>query len=444
MAPDPPDVEILVHVTAPSRVVDDATYRQLAQAYLDFEPQATIQIEDTGSHTSDSDIADDREDAGTNDMPPAPTATSTPPASLELSFQSVLDNRASPQLRAVNREDGRQIVIPSSHPEIPESQSSWIAPPSQINDSYPLPNTSRMFVSPTRALQRYLARSSSQPETSPTRSKGPPQGSNTGEIPSSLPLSVSGSHVVIPSSEAYPSDPQAIIPVTPIASKPDKRESVSNDDCGEGATESLDITHISSSDISLAPTASFTRAESAPPQSKRLKTLAQGKPLARSSSDTGVRQPVGLSPSPLALEIWSPSPPVGVDDLELPIAVPERLAKLAADLSSRYRPEADRDITPLERGYWLVDCSSWSRDVRLDLWNFLIPYIEGGLAGWGVWCRRDAALDEVRLYCWGSLVKHAYLLLYLASGRHLKYTGAVWKDAEAKPVLRVLPYLKQS
>lgn len=444
MAPDPSDVEILVHVTAPSRVVDDATYRQLAQAYLDFEPQATIQIEDTGSHTSNADIADDREDADSNNTPPALTPAFTPPASLELSFQSVLDNRASPQLLAVNREDGHQIVIPSSHPEIPESQSSWIALPSQINDSYPLPNTSRMFVSPTRALQRYLARSSTQPETSPTRSKGPPQGLNTDEIPSSLPLSVSGSYVVIPSSEAYSSGPQAIIPVTPIASRPDKRESVSNDDHGEGAAESLDITHISSSDISLAPTASFTRAESAPPQSKRLKTLVQGKPLARSSSDTGVRQPVGLYPSPLALEIWSPSPPVSVDDLELPIAVPERLAKLAADLSSRYRPEADRDITPLERGYWLVDCSSWSRDVRLDLWNFLIPYIEGGLAGWGVWCRRDAALDEVRLYCWGSLVKHAYLLLYLASGRHLKYTGAVWKDAEAKPVLRVLPYLKQS
>ncbi|KAK7228631.1 hypothetical protein V2G26_000801 [Clonostachys chloroleuca] len=422
MAPDPSDVEILVHVTAPSRVVDDATYRQLAQAYLDFEPQATIQIEDTGSHTSNADIADDREDADSNNTPPALTPAFTPPASLELSFQSVLDNRASPQLLAVNREDGHQIVIPSSHPEIPESQSSWIALPSQINDSYPLPNTSRMFVSPTRALQRYLARSSTQPETSPTRSKGPPQGLNTDEIPSSLPLSVSGSYVVIPSSEAYSSGPQAIIPVTPIASRPDKRESVSNDDHGEGAAESLDITHISSSDISLAPTASFTRAESAPPQSKRLKTLVQGKPLARSSSDTGVRQPVGLYPSPLALEIWSPSPPVSVDDLELPIAVPERLAKLAADLSSR----------------------SWSRDVRLDLWNFLIPYIEGGLAGWGVWCRRDAALDEVRLYCWGSLVKHAYLLLYLASGRHLKYTGAVWKDAEAKPVLRVLPYLKQS
>ncbi|VUC20560.1 unnamed protein product [Clonostachys rosea] len=442
MAPDPPDVEILVHVTAPSRVVDDATYRQLAQAYLDFEPQATIQIEDAGSHTSDADIADDHEDASSTSIPP-PIPNFTPPASLELSFQSVLDNRSSPQLLAMNREDGHQIVIPSSRPEIPESQSSWIAPPSQINDSYPLPNTSRMFVSPTRALQRYMARSSSQPETSPTRSKGPSQGLNTVEIPSSLPLSVSGSHVVIPSSEVHPSDPQAIIPVTPIISKPEKRESVFKDGSRQGADESFDITHISSSDISLALTASLTRAESEPPQSKRLKTLTQGKPLARSSSDTGVRQPVGLSPSPLALEIWSPSPPVSVDDLELPITVPERLAKLAADLSSRYRPESDRDITPLERGYWLVDCSSWSRDVRLDLWNFLIPYIEGGLAGWGVWCRRDAALDEVRLYCWGSLVKHAYLLLYLASGRHLKYTGAVWKDAEAKPVLRVLPHLKQ-
>src|SRR3954447_6300181 len=31
------DVEILAHITAPSRGSDDARYRTLAQAYLDFE-----------------------------------------------------------------------------------------------------------------------------------------------------------------------------------------------------------------------------------------------------------------------------------------------------------------------------------------------------------------------------------------------------------------------
>lgn len=65
------------------------------------------------------------------------------------------------------------------------------------------------------------------------------------------------------------------------------------------------------------------------------------------------------------------------------------------------------------------------------------------MASWGVWCRRSPAHDSLRLYCWGHLVKHTYLLIYLASERALKYTGAAWKDAEGEVVLQILPAEKR-
>ena len=39
------EVEILVYATAPSRGQDDARYRSLAQAYLDFQPAATHRLD---------------------------------------------------------------------------------------------------------------------------------------------------------------------------------------------------------------------------------------------------------------------------------------------------------------------------------------------------------------------------------------------------------------
>jgi hypothetical protein len=40
------DVEILIHKTAPSRGPDDARYRALAQAYLDFKPASRRRLQE--------------------------------------------------------------------------------------------------------------------------------------------------------------------------------------------------------------------------------------------------------------------------------------------------------------------------------------------------------------------------------------------------------------
>lgn len=209
----------------------------------------------------------------------------------------------------------------------------------------------------------------------------------------------------------------------------------------------FDITHISSSVVGDRSPAPSHRAGSEPPPAKRPKVShLQHGDLVRSSSDTG---PVISSSSPAAeelsysLEIRPPSPPVGVTDVDPSDLVSGKLAKLARDLSSRYRPDSNREIDPFERGYWLLDCTGWSLEVRFGAWVFLNNYLRSGLAGWGTWCRRDNGHDWIRLYCWGHVAKHTYLLLYLASGRQLKHTGARWYGADGQLVLDVPPYDKQ-
>jgi hypothetical protein len=123
--------------------------------------------------------------------------------------------------------------------------------------------------------------------------------------------------------------------------------------------------------------------------------------------------------------------------------ISEKLAKLARDLSSRYRPTTKRDIEAFERGYWLINCNGWDPTVRFDTWVFLANYLKSGLAGWGTWCRRDKTHDWIRLYCWGHVVKHTYLLLYLASGRQIKTSGAKWYGADGEVALEIPPYEKQ-
>jgi hypothetical protein len=198
-----------------------------------------------------------------------------------------------------------------------------------------------------------------------------------------------------------------------------------------------------------------SRGESEPPPAKRLRSSAvdcpePGKQLARSSSDIGPRQEKAKTHRMKArvqlshihnldtLEIRSPEPPVGCRDLEPADVVTDVLAKLARDLNlqKRFKPESQsRQLRPFERGYWLVDCTTWETALKQSSWGFLTDYLAKGAAGWGIWCRRDEAFTYMRLYCWGCVVGHMYLVLYLMSKRKLLYTGAEWIAADGKAVV---------
>lgn len=363
------EVEILVHIAAPSRTVDDTKYRQLAQSYLQFHPHK-------------------REIVASVSIPNHPQASSSKPlpASLirdsqDLSFTGAIDNLASPHV----------------HYAKPGPVGT---PPSEIGDSYPLTdNVAR--ISPTKALRRYA------PATA------------AGFVPGTPPEQQSG-----PKKRPAPSDSDHDIT------------------CVEETRISSSIISHNDSITSTPPAARLPaaniRADSEPTPPKRIRELASPT-IIRSSSD-----PISLSASnddtATLFEIRPPSPLVAIDTIEPDALVPPKLAKLAVDLSSRYRPVAHIKLPALDRGYWLIDCKVWPLHVREEAWLFLSNYIRSGLAGWGVWCHRDEEKsNHIRIYGWAHVAKHTYLLLYLASGRHVKTTGATWYGSDGEACVTVPP-----
>lgn len=196
----------------------------------------------------------------------------------------------------------------------------------------------------------------------------------------------------------------------------------------------------------------LARADSEP-IAKRRRTAADpqpGQPLTRSTSDIGPRrQPLVqlISNKPTAyykskLQIYAPSPPAAQTDLRPEDVISPVLAKLATelDLSVRFRPQSQtRELRPFERGYWLVETASWPADLKLSAWMFLTDYIEKGIAGWGTSCSRDQDFRWLRLRCWGCVVGHMHLLLYVASRRQVKDMGMKWFGGDGEAVVVMAP-----
>ncbi|GAO15928.1 uncharacterized protein UV8b_02436 [Ustilaginoidea virens] len=494
MAAQSSDVEILVHVAAPSRLSDDATYRRLAHAYLAFQPDpdTTFGIvpgpPSPPSDNLDAPLAAQRFRAECEC--PGAAESSTParlvpaaqlsfgPDSQDLSFQSAIDNNSSPRLRpsapaaapaAAAAAAAATTTITTTTTRAVEaeaaalSQSSWQTPPSQVPDSYPLPGASIITVSPARVLQRFLqqplaAGSLSREDHDDDGVDQPSPGASIAvlDIPSSLALSAvkqaAPAHGQQEPEQHLAAD---VIPVTPVAIPPGglrKREASPSQHEQHAELSCLDVTHISCSFASQQPSSPpRAAAASEPPANKipkrshhavqddadaadaaahPLRVLTDGDAVLLESS-----YPSAAGSAANSLRITPPSPPASVADMDPASLVSPKLDKLARDLSSRYRPVARRHIDPFERGFWLVDCTSWTDTVRHDTWLFLATYLHSGRAGWGVWCRRDDRHHWIRLYCWGHLAKHTYLLLYLASGRQIKAAGAKWLDSGGDVVL---------
>ncbi|KAI9781921.1 MAG: hypothetical protein M1816_002144 [Peltula sp. TS41687] len=124
-----------------------------------------------------------------------------------------------------------------------------------------------------------------------------------------------------------------------------------------------------------------------------------------------------------------------------------------------------RPLAPFERGYWHVDVSSFSAESRARFWSFLQDFVGRGKAGWGVWVdgdgeeeeeedeeggqqRGDVMDDGLRVFCWGGIVGHVWLMLWLGSERRIirargvaegggKGEGPRWVDAVGEVVVEM-------
>ncbi|KAL2134764.1 hypothetical protein VTI74DRAFT_10920 [Chaetomium olivicolor] len=432
---DRPDVEILVHITAPAQAVDDTRYRALAAAYLGFEPATRTSIAIATPKNGKNRAGYGAEglsrstlvhDISVSQPAPDPGVIQSP----LLSFRSAVNNFDSPRLKQ-----------PESF-HITETQSSWQPPPSVVDDSMPDNDlVFRQYCTPTRLLAHYTSTyGSSQVTTSPISRQKQSQ-----LLPVSGRLQSRNSSPPFAGTASYRQHEvhehgEAVIPLSPGTDGRRHRPTTPSPDMPEE-------TRIASSYPSQpSEPASSARAESEPPLSKRPRTSRDpepSKPLVRSASDIGPRQGKKSACSSFpqisdALEILSPPPLTGQRELRPEDMITDILARLARelDLEKRYKPESQtRHLRPFERGYWLLDCSSWEPELKRSAWGFLSDYLGKGAAGWGTSCKRDREFSWIRLYCWGCVVGHMYLLLYLMSKRRVLYTGASWIGADERAVV---------
>ncbi|RHZ60470.1 uncharacterized protein CDV56_108739 [Aspergillus thermomutatus] len=160
-----------------------------------------------------------------------------------------------------------------------------------------------------------------------------------------------------------------------------------------------------------------------------------------------------------------------------------------------YKPvKQSRDLEQLERGHWYLrinilqlerarhlgtpglhenEARSWDLARFSRFWSFLSDFIsKDGRAGWGVWCILEDAPETLwsgstdcqimphrttapimsdrktnphsfvrpvilKLYAWGEIALHMYLLLFLASERRIRKMGAQWRDGRDEVVIEM-------
>ncbi|KAK4128390.1 hypothetical protein N657DRAFT_638857 [Parathielavia appendiculata] len=431
---NPQETEILVHIAAPARAADDAKYRALAAAYLSFNP-ATHTTVVLATPKDNQELCHTGENVQTQLFQTQDPPRSTPGViqSPMLSFQSAANNFGSPRLQ----QPGEGNIL--------ESQSLWRPPPSVIQDSMPenefvLPQ----YCTPTRILEHYTSGIAITPLNMSPLS----QRRQTKPLPpSSSPKTGRGEMLTFDIGSRSPpphEDQGTVIPLSPREAVERHRQITLT------ASAIVEETRIGSSYPSRqgAP-ASSSRAESEPPLSKRPRTSqnpAPGKPIIRSASDVGPQRRTIMDTAshdlPNTFEIISPPPLTDQRELQPEDMITDVLARLARELNleKRFRPESQtRDLRPFERGYWLVDCTSWEPELKRSAWGFLTDYLGKGAAGWGTLCRRDADFSYLRLYCWGCVVGHMYLVLYLACKRRVMNTGTRWIGADGVAVVVMGP-----
>jgi hypothetical protein len=486
------DVEIMVHTTAPSRGQDDARYRTLARGYMSFEPETRQrlteepigdEIEVLGGQEQ-SQLQDgarqstqEERESGASYRPETEEDASTGPRAstqseiLDLSsharsllqspvvsFNSVFDNIDSPVFRGLVTRD-EQVSEQRHHTQ--DSSDSWRPPPSvvvadsQPESDRPVP----VFSSPSRILELYL------PKGDDLEGPSPQLGARDNLDLETSPRSISGGQQPLSSSSE-----SSRIPSSP---SPNKRPRRIADPASESRRQPAPSTQ--DPDLGLKrkwPESSSEeiRTSSAPPNSTNDSTTHPDYPISlptsprkrqrtnvTSSENAGVSSSITssqivkairssppsserLSPWSNHLEIRPAPPPTSTADLTPEMFITDTLHQLASKMPAArlFRPVSQaRDLRPMERGYWLLNCESWDEGLRNRCWHFLGDRIGKNLVGWGVWCIRDAEHSTIRVYCWGIIVDYIFLLLYLASEGKIKKIGASWIGGDGEPIIQM-------
>lgn len=567
------DVEILVRAGASSRPQDDARQRAMVEAYLGFKPakrhildtsdviisdlnvqaQSQLQEELAQSTQEERESAEswkpNDENYGTSGSPMSLSFMDSP----ELSFLDVLHNNESPAFRG--RTVQGEFVPSSERMQSRNSTASQEPPKSIISDFQPgqEPHAPE-FASPTKALENYYRRITTQKGSSQTALSA----SVHREKEQYTRVSPSTPEIVFSLSQCIESSPLVELPSSPSPDKQSQRRSARILQKLENLSSSQDSDQLSMSRgrdakfnlIPETPHYSETRdltnirkalvMQNTPPPATR-KSPRTGRitrrllevnrvPVIVSPQVTGLKRkarPISAIPGSSAdiepLENMTPKPKrimrssaeIEASDIldpsnfpqssSFPLSLPSAQSKISQEArrpSSQPEPDTKasstnvptssagsaispwletleinskppatsyqslkpemlitlslqrlvdkmsvdnpfvpltqtRDLRSLERGNWVVDCSSWNDGLRARAWDMLGGFVGQDKAGWGVRCVRSENHDVIKVFCWGIVVEHTWFMLFLASEGKIKQVDAKWVGGDGVPIIRM-------
>ncbi|KAJ5766101.1 uncharacterized protein N7511_003717 [Penicillium nucicola] len=448
--------EILVHVTAPSSVRDDARYRAQVAAMVNFSA-SRHPISSPGTETQDLPQETTAEDQHSHQVSAlespslheaSPLREASRPAWEAFPDRHWVTEHTNdrqppgdhiPASRDLDSLDSLISVIPDSQPEI-------VAPAPDSNpEPEPEPDPELVASGPAFAERSYppSKRRCMQPQTL-----------------------LQEAHVHSPAAESditrrdsSATDQPDLHPVHPIHPVQHVIGDAPNPIWISSSIESTGRTQSTDSSITTS--------------------LPNPDPLTLASSAAAPILPCTTTPLPssrtltLPLEIHAPPPPISTAPFTT------HITSTLTMLTDRLRPQRTyqpihqtRDLDPLERGYWSIHFNigsqeqekeqTWSTPTFRAFWAFLEDFIrKDGRAGWGVWCilerspptSEDDSLNSMtsdigetidvsvpvtlKVYAWGEIAMHIYLLLFLASERRIRGMEAQWRDAGETVVIQM-------
>ncbi|MCJ1393596.1 hypothetical protein MMC18_006471 [Xylographa bjoerkii] len=404
-----PELEILVHISAPSRVIDDRKYRKQALGFLNFEAATRLEV-------------------GPCNEVPEQLVPVTP-------YLQGLERHASLAQPLRDEDDQHASKYPRVESTFYEELSWYGSVAARTYHQSRVPAT--MYTTPRVIVDRTPAMA--RPQTAPV----PPSPSLQGTTHR---RSQSDSWQTLPS----------VIP----DSQPERSQ------LKRSFPESVSF----SSSVGLSsPSAKRQRwnvADGTKPEDPQRSAKSAEDISATNPGPTTDSSPIWAMSSPVTpdgqgngrVEVHPLPPKTSLASFATHITPSLALIEVKLPMARFYNPLiTNRDVLTLERGYWqlLLD-QKVELDERQKFWEFLEQFIREGRAGWGVWAEkftekrrmineevalegesRDVDDEIVKVYCWGEVVGYIYILLFMGSHRKIKGMDAMWVDAGGNVVVRM-------
>ncbi|KAJ6014249.1 hypothetical protein N7540_008840 [Penicillium herquei] len=463
-------MEILVHVSAPSTIQDDARYRAQVAAILAFQASQQEQMTHESTDTRDSPrqpavVRPESVTAGVQDSDSPSTRSDHLPArplsGQAINFESIATKIGSSLLAPSDR--GRLTFPEQDHDHdsletrsvvsvVPNSQPDILCPPSQSvmnpcrsngkpddsQDSDP-PSKRCRIESPLPAAMFNLGVSA--PPTIITGSSIPPN---------PIPVHLQGNQELQTTTNQAPNpchsslisisqlqNPCHLLPLLPLEIRPPL----------PAISTASFTTHITPTLSMLATRLKPDRTYKPTTQTRPLHDLERGYWFIR----LGIRADNQV----IVNQNLKQSPNTNPEQDNQPEGSTKNPANSEINLA---RQPQDQDQ---------YSDSNWSLTFFQRVWSFLDEFVgKDARAGWGVWCVLEHAsntssptvpvpessasappdiqvpLDgsvqmQLKVYAWGEIAMHVYLLLFLASERQIRKMGLQWRDYDEKLVIQM-------